>query len=216
MLRIQNVQVKNLIDFRDKVSSSGYALYVMKGAAIIYSSFEEIIYLDVDNIALKDPTNLFDTPAYKETGAIFWKDLWKTRMDNPIYKVLGLECVDEYQQESGQMVVNKGLPNVFKALQLAFYMQEHSKFYFQFLQGDKDTFRFAWRVLKQPYHMVRPFMGIIGNIQDEKFCGVGMVQFAPHWGKEFYGPFPKGYTEDPEIQPLFLHKNFFKDQKEIV
>ena len=31
-------------------------------------------------------------------------------------------------------------------LQLAWYMQEHSDLYFQFLNGDKDTFKYAWKV----------------------------------------------------------------------
>jgi hypothetical protein len=31
-------------------------------------------------------------------------------------------------------------------LQLAWYMQKHYEIYFQFLNGDKDTFKYAWQV----------------------------------------------------------------------
>lgn len=60
--------------------------------------------MDSDNTALADPSFLFDSPALVETGAIFWKDFWKTHPKNPIWDILGLDCVDEFEQESGQVL----------------------------------------------------------------------------------------------------------------
>jgi len=52
----------------------------IKADAIIASSFEEVLYLDSDNIPLRDPTYLFDTELYAEEGrprAVFWGDITK-------------------------------------------------------------------------------------------------------------------------------------------
>jgi hypothetical protein len=213
--RLKNVKVYNILDYREKVQISGRN-YAMKGAILLYSNFKEILYLDIDNNAMKDPSFLFDHPAYKETGTIFWKDLWKTRSDNSIYDIMEIECTDEYQQESGQMVINKGHPGVLKALELAFYMQLNSNFYFGLVQGDKDTFRFAYRSLGVTYHMVRPYLGIMGTMDDRTFCGSSMVQFAPFWSRADYGNYPEGYSDPAKPEILFVHKNFMKNQSKPV
>jgi len=47
----------------------------LKAAALIASSFAEVLYLDSDNVPLRDPEYLFDSPAYQENGrAVFWPD----------------------------------------------------------------------------------------------------------------------------------------------
>ena len=119
---------------------------------------------------LKDPTFLFYTKPFIETGAIFWKDFWLTRPDNPIWRILGIECDQEYEQESGQLVIDKGKHATWQALNLAFYLQTQREFYFKLLMGDKDTFKYAWRALRVPYHMVAPHLGIVGAGTTE-FCG---------------------------------------------
>ena len=52
-------------------STTGWQL---KAFAIIYSSFEEVLFLDADNIAVADPEYLFESANYKIHGATFWPD----------------------------------------------------------------------------------------------------------------------------------------------
>ncbi len=40
----------------------------------------QIIWLDVDNIPLRDPSFLYDSEEYKATGALFWQDYWANTM----------------------------------------------------------------------------------------------------------------------------------------
>ena len=40
-----------------------------------------------------------------------------------------------------------------RALQLAFWLNDHSDFFFNHIHGDKETFHLAWRKLKQEYTM---------------------------------------------------------------
>jgi alpha 1,2-mannosyltransferase len=73
--------------------------FQVKAAAIINSRFQHVLYLDSDNIPTRDPTYLFETVEYKEKGAIFWPDFWKTAGENKIFKILEIECQDTWEQE---------------------------------------------------------------------------------------------------------------------
>ncbi|KAG2218095.1 hypothetical protein INT45_000018 [Circinella minor] len=165
--------------------------FQIKAAAIINANFEQVLYLDSDNTPTRNPSFLFETSAFKATGAMFWPDFWKTHTENKIFEVLDISCKDEWEQESGQMVIDK--TKSWLPLQLAWYMQEHSDLYFQFLNGDKDTFKYAWKALGVPYYMTETFLGM-GGLEVETFCGHTMLQ----------------YSDNDEIHPLFVHANLMK------
>jgi hypothetical protein len=155
---LEGVTVINVSDFMqgdDLQTSSDSKFFAMKGAALLYTTFDEVLLLDADNIPAKDPSFLFETASFRETGALFWKDFWMTQSSNPIYKILELDCVTEHQFESGQIVIKKSFPGVHQALSLAFYMQRNYDLYFNLFHGDKDSFRFSWRFFDVPYHQVR-------------------------------------------------------------
>lgn len=46
--------------------------YQIKAAALYHSSFREVLWLDSDNMPLRDPADLFDTVLYKQHGALLW------------------------------------------------------------------------------------------------------------------------------------------------
>jgi hypothetical protein len=52
--------------------------FQIKVVAWVNSAFEEIIGLDSDVMPVRDPTYLFETAEYRQTGQIFWPDWWKT------------------------------------------------------------------------------------------------------------------------------------------
>lgn len=172
--------------------------FQIKVAAWVNSAFEEIIGLDSDVMAIRDPSYLFETEEYKRTGQIFWPDWWKTHpsnttpdccvlmTDNPVWDIVDSQCKDEWEQESGEVVYNKRrnweyphhalsivcLQN--SALMLASYFSQNSELYFQLLNGDKDLLRFAHKALKKEYFMNRfPTAG--GAIFENRFCGFAFV-----------------------------------------
>lgn len=215
--KFENVKVFNLAKAsttKFKAGDDDHKLYQVKAGALLYSKLEKILFLDSDNTPVKDPTFLFTSAPLVETGAIFWKDLWKTRPDNPIFKILDIPCVDEYDQESGQIVIDKSFTGVTKALQLSLFFQERSDLYYRLLLGDKDTFRLSWRLLSLPFHMVRPHLGTLGSkLHGKPFCGIAMAQYAPFWEPSTFGPYPDGYTEPAEPELLFVHANLLKYTK---
>jgi len=47
----------------------------LKPYAILNSNFSEVLYIDSDNVVVRNPEFLFDTELYQQTGALFWPDL---------------------------------------------------------------------------------------------------------------------------------------------
>ena len=123
----------------------------MKAYALVHTRFAEVLLLDADNVALRDPTFLFDTPEYRAHGAIFWPDFGRLEKHRDIWELCGIGYRDEPELESGQIVVDKR--RCWHALHLALHLNAHSDFYYRFIYGDKETFHLAWRRLGQEYAM---------------------------------------------------------------
>ncbi|KAJ9103730.1 hypothetical protein QFC21_002190 [Naganishia friedmannii] len=181
----------------------------IKGLAIASSSFQEVIYLDSDNIPLRDPTHLFESKNYIQNGrAAFWPDLSKDHVDNAIWRIIGDQCdLNQWTFESGQIVIDKtkagndGLN--LAALHLAAYMQSENDFWFHMCGGDKDTFRWAFRALDIPF-AVSPMWAVpLGHRNwfenGGRFCGHTILQYD----------LDTAFGND-EPQPLFVHSNLLK------
>jgi len=133
----------------------------LKPYAITHSRFEEVLFLDADNVVTMDPSFLFDTDAYKEKGAIFWADREGLNSICDIWKVCEIPHRDEPEVESGQLVINKRV--CWKSLQVCMHLNEYSDFFYNFVYGDKDTYHMAWRVCGQDYAMPDRRMEVLGR-----------------------------------------------------
>lgn len=128
----------------------------LKPFAIIHSSFQEVLLLDADNVAVNDPSFLFDCKVYNDTGAIFWPDFGKLDAKREIWNVFETkyeDYPDQHEFESGQIVVDK--KRHWRELLLTMWMNEHSDYFYKFIHGDKCTFEMAWKRLKSPFHLVQ-------------------------------------------------------------
>lgn len=122
----------------------------LKPYSILHSRFQEVLFIDADNVPVFDPSFLLELPQYQATGTVFWPDpaTFRTELSSPLWRLFGAEPQDSPDQESGQLLVDKA--RCWKALSLCNWYNEHSDFYYQHVYGDKETFRFAWQRLKQP------------------------------------------------------------------
>jgi hypothetical protein len=123
----------------------------LKPYAMLHSALAEVLLLDADNVPVRDPSYLFDDLTYRSVGAVFWPDGCRTPIDSPRWDLFGVPYRDEPEQESGQILVNKH--KCLEALQLCNWYNERSDYYYQFVYGDKDTFRFAWHKVGMPFSM---------------------------------------------------------------
>jgi hypothetical protein len=128
----------------------------LKAYALLHCSFREALLLDADNVAVRDPGDLFEAAAYVEKGAVFWPDYGRLAPDRSIWRITGVPYRCEPEFESGQILVDKS--RCWHALQLAMHLNEFSDFYYRHVHGDKETFHLAWRKLNQDYAM--PARGI--------------------------------------------------------
>lgn len=136
----------------------------LKPYAILHCAFKEVLLLDADNVPVVNPEFLFETPQFKETGAIFWPDRGRLAAGEHIWGICGVSYQDEPEFESGQIVVDK--QRCWRPLQLALWYNQNSDFFYDYIYGDKDTFHLAFRKLDQPYAM--PDKGL--HLLQNTFC----------------------------------------------
>jgi len=141
------------IDASRKEVASGVALngWSLKSFALLRSRFERVLLLDADNTTVSDPTYLFDSRQFVETGAAFWPDYGSIASSSDIWSLFGVPYRDEPEFESGQILIDKS--RCWEALVLATWYNVHSDFYYRFIHGDKETFHMAFRKLDTPYAM---------------------------------------------------------------
>lgn len=115
-----NVTLRYISDAsRDPTRTKNYQI---KSDAIVASSFAEVLYLDSDNVPaaylgnsdgtfdanlISEERLIWNAPSYKRLGAMFWPDYWKTGPMNPIWSIVGTQCRDEWEQEAGQIIIDK-------------------------------------------------------------------------------------------------------------
>jgi alpha 1,2-mannosyltransferase len=115
--------------------------YHIKAASITDCPWREVIYLvslgevrkksctelqDSDSIPLADPDALFSAPSYQRLGIWATPDYWKTPSNNPMWAIMGVKCRNEWEMESGQMVIDK--KRHLDVMLLVRYMMEHHDF----------------------------------------------------------------------------------------
>jgi hypothetical protein len=147
----------------------------LKPYAILFSPFRQVMLLDADNVPVRDPTFLFDSLPFRNSGALFWPDQGRSRRADPIWRSCGVEVPTEPEFESGQIVVDKA--RCWPALRLALWFNEHSDFYYDYLHGDKDTFSLAFQRLKTPIRLVpHPPQIFDGGMYQHDFEGRRLFQ----------------------------------------
>lgn len=90
-----------------------------KTAAILSSTFAEILFLDLDSYLVRDPDYLFlSDPMYEHFGALFFPHLPMSSKSTVIWHLLNLTCTrNEHEFDSGILLIDKR--RTWNALQMA-------------------------------------------------------------------------------------------------
>ncbi len=147
----------------------------LKPYAILHAPFREILLLDADNVPVANPEFLFDTPQYRDAGALFWPDFHRLEPERKIWRLCGVAYRDEPEFESGQIVIDK--QRHWRALNLAMWYNQHSDFFYRYIHGDKETYHLAFRKLEAAYAMPeRGILALDGVMCQHDFEGARLFQ----------------------------------------
>jgi len=126
----------------------------LKPYAILNSRFAEVLYIDADNVAVRNPEFLFETDLYRQTGSLFWPDVKidGSNVTNATWELLDMPFREEEEFETGQLLIDKR--RCWRPMQLTLHLNEYSDYYYTAFFGDKDTFHLAWRKLTQEYSII--------------------------------------------------------------
>ena len=184
--------------------------FLLKPLVLLFSRFEEVLFLDADNVALADPEPLFDWPPFKQAGLLLWPDFWPPSAA-PDALLVAPEAAaalapsargggGNYSDESGQLAVIK--ESSWRTLTLALFLNLQSPLYYRLLcsymgTGDKETWRFAAGMAGGAVPASAPHAagsaGVRAPLHPAQLLSNTMVQYGPESG-----------------EPLFAHSNLFK------
>ena len=112
---------------------------------------------------MRDPTYLFYSDEFVATGSLFWPDYWRPantifniNRDSMLWELTGVDYLDMLEQESGQVMVDKGRSG--RQMEVVMFYAFHQPRLIETLNvayGDKDLYRLAWIKTKTPFSMIR-------------------------------------------------------------
>lgn len=112
-LRKEGMVCRRLSDYMD-VSKMEHG-YQLKILSILFSSFEQVLFLDGDNVPVRNPNGVFDSKSFTDTGVVLWSDYWRHSGALVLPYILGLSdgpsevLIQEKNKtvESGQLMWDK-------------------------------------------------------------------------------------------------------------
>ncbi|RJE27651.1 Alpha-1,2-mannosyltransferase [Aspergillus sclerotialis] len=199
--------------------------YQLKSFAVIFSSFEKVIWLDADCIPAHDPTNLLHSEPFKSTGLVTWPDYWASTI-SPLYFNISRQpefsTTERATTEAGVFLVSKQKHS--QTLLLAAYYNYYGPSHYYHLldqgapgEGDKDTFIQAAAAVGGKFYTVSEKVADVGRRRyqwsDFDIIHVAMMQADP---VEDYALTRQGKwrVEDESVadapRAFFVHANMVK------
>lgn len=168
---------------QNAISVSRLRAYALKPLILLLSGCDVCLFLDADNVALKPPQDLLrflqDATRSAPLGAVFWPDLWPKPRRN--WRAEAAEAVATASQESGQLLVNKSMDQVRKALLLSTLFAVRWDLFLEVIYttdqgdlmcgfGDKDVYQAAFEELGVPFRMMAPRPALL--VHQQRYAGL--------------------------------------------
>ncbi|KAF5855949.1 hypothetical protein ETB97_008153 [Aspergillus alliaceus] len=161
--------------------------FQLKVFAILFSSFQDVIWMDSDCLFLHDPTKLLSSKPYTSTGLVTWPDFWAYTISPSYYNIsrqAEIPTTTRQSTEAGMFLISK--KKHFMTLLLAAYYNFHAEYYYTMIsqgapgEGDKDTFILAASALGRKFYTVSEKVADLGHPADDGgVLGSAMLQADP-------------------------------------
>lgn len=162
--------------------------YQLKVFAMLFSSFEDILWLDADCFPLYDPEALFDSEPYKSNGLVAWPDYWASTVSPQYYLIAQVPVPPmnaRASSETGEFMISKKTHGLTLILS-TYYNYYGPSHYFALLsqgapgEGDKETFLQAASAAGNKFYAVNEPVGAVGHkTQKGGISGSAMIQYDP-------------------------------------
>lgn len=208
--------------------SADITRYQFKVFSMMFSSFEEILFLDADAFPVHNPDQLFTSEPFREYGLIAWPDFWGSTTSRIFYDITQQNIpsmLDRASSETGELLLSK--KNHQKLLLLAAYYNYYGPSHYYMLlsqgaagEGDKETFLAAAGALNETFYATSEGVQAMGRRNDDgSVDGSAMVQHDPI---QDYDLTKKRLwrVKDPSVaeapRPFFVHAHFPKLNPETI
>lgn len=196
--------------------------YQFKVFAMMFSSFEEILFLDADCFPIHNPEQLFTSEPFRKHGLVTWPDFWASSASPLFYQIASQSVppmTERASSETGELLFSKTTHQ--RSLLLATYYNYYGPtHYYRLLsqggpgEGDKETFLAAASVMNETFYATSESVQPIGHVKnDGGIDGSAMVQYDP---VQDYALTQKGLwrVKDNSVaespRPFFVHAHFPK------
>jgi len=161
--------------------------FTFKTLALLFSSYEQILFLDCDAFPVANPDSIFVTEPFVSAGWVMWPDYWASTASHFWYDISGLpepDLKDRASVESGELLINKATHGAALLLVQLYNVWGPEHWHRLFSQaapgeGDKDTFPAAVQVMNMSWYQVAENPQRIGYRCDKKHA-IGSGQSHPN------------------------------------
>ncbi|KAJ5554633.1 hypothetical protein N7513_004592 [Penicillium frequentans] len=188
--------------------------------AMLFSSFEEILFLDADAFPLEQPEALFKGEPFRTKNMVTWPDFWASSASPLFYEITGIPTPDmnlRQSTESGEVLISKKT-HTGTLLLCTYYNYWGPSHYYPLLsqgaagEGDKETFVAAANAMNEQFYQVSESICALGHRKEGGMAGSAMAQFNP---MQDYALTSKGSwrvrgDDAPAPDVFFIHANFPK------
>lgn len=102
-----NGRCKIMSDFLPSKLVGGLKNFQLKSMALLISSFKNVLYLDADNLPIKNPDYLFANKPFTELHMIIWPDLWRRSTSPSFYEIADIEVDPNWQMRNSYFAGDK-------------------------------------------------------------------------------------------------------------
>ncbi|TLS31083.1 hypothetical protein PpBr36_03748 [Pyricularia pennisetigena] len=191
--------------------------------SLLFSSFDDVLFLDADCYPLYSPDHLFDVDPYKSYGLVTWPDLWISTVSPTYYEIAGVKKPPTVRtrrtSESGVFMIKRST-HAEDLLLATYYNFFGPEVYYRLFsqgghgEGDKETFLHAAIALDKPFWDVHTVLGFLGRWLNGTFEGVGMKQADPVKDFNLWKAQDSDHAVDgpdsPRAPHMFIHFNNLK------
>lgn len=194
-----------------------------KAAAVLFSSFEQVLYLDSDLFPVENPDILFEQQPFASIGFVLWPDYWSNTASPKYYDIANVvmpNMSSRASTESGAFLLDKATHSA--AALLAFYYNHYGDgYYYPLLSqgangyGDKETWLAATQAFDLSFYQVYEPPTRLGYRCGQLEHAVASLQHHPYedWFNVQQGVY-RGYktflSDAPEPRVMFVHGNLPK------